>query len=145
MSEPIRSSCRRPFSRPGVRISAFTLIELLVATAVVALILVVLLSLTTSTMEVSQSSHGKMQSGGDLRSAFDRMSADFAAAILREDLPPYFLKNSGADDAEENDEFLFYTASEGYGDGSGNAPDRNISRVGYRVRDGKLERGVAGA
>jgi len=130
----------RTFHRAGT--SGFTVVELLVAAAVVAVILLVLLRLTTSTMEVSQTSQARMQSGGDLRGALDRMSADFSASIRRGDLPPSFVKNEdGA--GEGNDAFSFFAAAEGYRDAADGSANRGISRIGYRIRDGRLERGAS--
>jgi len=112
--------------------TAFTLIEVLVAVAVIAIVLVLILQLTTITADVTQSAQGRMNRGAGLRSAFDRLSADFAAAVVREDLPPYFEKKTG------NDACYFYATATGYGG------ERGITRVGYRIQDQGLARGAEG-
>lgn len=126
------------------RASGFTLVELLVAMVLLALLLFVLLRITTSTMEVSQASHARMQSGGDLRSALDRMSVDFSSAIRRGDLPPSFLKND-AGGVASNDAFSFFVTAEGYPAAADPAQNRGVSRISYRIRGGRLERGASAA
>lgn len=113
--------------------AGFTLLELLLATALVTVVMIVLLSLTTRTAEVTDSSRARMQSEGGLRGALDRLSADFSGGVFRDDLPVEFSKQNG------NDSFTFTTAAEGYGG------KRGITRVAYRVQDGNLERGAQGS
>lgn len=110
----------------------FTLIELLVALAVVIIVLVLILQLTTITADVTQSSQGRMNRGAGLRGAFDRLAADFAAAVVRRDLPPFLEKTAG------NDACYFYATTTGYGG------ERGVTRVGYRIQDGGLARGAEG-
>ena len=113
----------------------FSLIELLVACAILAMLLVALLSVTSSTALVTRLSQRRMDSAAGLRSAMDRMAVDLGAAILRNDLPPLFIISSSTNGS---DELYFRAQTEGY-DG-----ERGISTVGYRIRDGKLERGAQG-
>jgi len=126
------------------RASGFTIIELLVATALLMIILIVLLRVTTSTMEASQTSNARMQSGGDLRAALDRMSVDFSAAVRRGDLPPSFLKNEAAGSAG-NDAVSFFVTAEGYPATANPTQNRGVSRISYRIRGGRLERGASAA
>lgn len=127
MSRPPRSQ------PPPVRTSAaFTLVELLVASALFLILLLVILSITTHTLSVTSRAKGLAESGGGLRQVMNRMTADMTAAVARKDLPPLFLKQP------RNDAFYFYSATDGY------EGQRGISFVGYRVREGGVERGAQG-
>lgn len=110
----------------------FSLLELLVATAVLMAILVTVLGLTSNTLSLSQLSTQRMDADMASRQIFDRLSSDFARAIIRQDLPPV-LQNAPA-----GDEIRFAIETDGY------EGDRGVSTVSYRIRDYKLERGVAG-
>lgn len=110
--------------------------EILVASAVLIVLLLALLSMTNSTMLLTKLSQRRMDSSASLRTALDRMATDISSAILREDLPPLFLPSTAADGS---DEMYLHSQMEGY-DG-----DRGISLVGYRVRNGMLERGAQGS
>lgn len=122
---------RRTFLQSG-----FSLVELLVASAILLVLLLALLSMTNSTVLFAKLAQRKMDSASSLRSSMDRMTADLSSAILREDLPPLFVRSTAADGS---DEFYLHSQAEGY-DG-----ERGISVIGYRVRDGKLERGAQGS
>ncbi len=111
---------------------AFTLIELLVSMAVFSVICLILLSLISNTSLVTTSLQGTMERNSELRGALNWLSADFRNSILRDDLAPIFIESAG------NDEIYFHVAADGY-DG-----DRGITFVGYRIREGHLERGAQG-
>ena len=119
-------------SRPS---RAFSLVELLVASAVLLILLLALLSLTNSTVSFTGLAQRKMDSGASLRAAMDRMTEDISTAVLRDDLPPFFLRSTTADGS---DEFYLYSQAEGYGG------DRGLTVIGYRIRNGKLERAAQG-
>jgi type II secretory pathway pseudopilin PulG len=111
------------------------LIELLVATAVVAMVLVLLLQITSNTSQITQSSQAKIERGTDLRQSINRISADFGQGIFAKDLPPRLEKAAG------NDQLGFIAEVSSY------QGDRRISRVHYRIgpgADGILQRGVRG-
>lgn len=118
------------------REGGFSLIELLVACAILCILLVALLSITNSTLSVAKLSQRRMDGGAAIRSALDRMAADLSAALVRDDLPPLFVISSATNGS---DEIYFVAQSEGY-DG-----DRGVATIGYRIRDGKLERVAQGA
>jgi len=121
-----------PAGRPLRR--AFTLFELLLALAVTTIVMALLFHLSASTASVVQKSRAKIDLQTTARSAMDRMSLDLAAAVLRPDLPPLFVKNEG------NDAFYFYATADGY------EGDRGISAMGYRIdgNEGHLYRGAEG-
>jgi prepilin-type N-terminal cleavage/methylation domain-containing protein len=114
----------------------FSLVELLVACTILGILLVALLSITNSTLSVTRLSQRRMDGGAALRNALDRMAADLNAVIVRDDLPPLFVVSSATNGS---DEFYFAAQAEGY-DG-----DRGVTIIGYRIREGKLERGAQGA
>ena len=114
---------------PGM---AFSLIEMLVAMAILALVLTLLFQLTSIIGHTTQSAQGRMERMAGLRGALDRISADFASGVFRDDLPPLLEKING------NDALYFYAEVPGY-DG-----DRGISRLGYRIQTNGLVRGAEG-
>ncbi len=121
---------RRTCARKG-----FSLVELLVASAILLVLLFALLSMTNSTVLFAKLAQRKMDSASSLRSSMDRMTADLSSAVLRDDLPPLFVRSMAADGS---DEFYLHSQAEGYGG------ERGVSVIGYRIRDGKLERGAQG-
>lgn len=120
---------------PQTNRTGFSLVELLVATAILFILLLALLSMTNSTILFTRLSQRRMDSAASLRSAMDRMAADLGTTIIRKDLPPLYVA-SGASDG--SDEIYLNAQTEGY------EGERGISLVGYRIRDGKLERGAQG-
>lgn len=114
----------------------FSLIELLVACAILGILLVALLSITNSTLSVTKLSQRRLDGGAALRGALDRMAADLSAAIVRDDLPPLFVISSSTNGS---DEIYFAAQAEGYDGG------RGVATIGYRIHEGKLERGAQGA
>ncbi len=110
----------------------FSLLELLLATAILMTILVTVLGLTSSTLALTQVSTQRIDADTESRQIFNRISSDFANAVIRQDLPPV-LRNAPA-----GDEIRFAIEAKGY------EGDRGVSMVSYRMRDYKLERGVAG-
>jgi len=111
---------------------AFTLIELLVSFAIFFLLLLTLISLMSNTALVSNAFQSRMERSAELRRALDSLSADFRTSIMRDDLAPAFIKSPG------NDEIYFHASADGYGGG------RGITFIGYRIRNGRLERGAQG-
>lgn len=69
--------------------SAFTLIEVLVASAILAMLLVVFLSMSNYASQAWKSSQEKMEEFSTARVAMNRMRADFGSIILRPDLPVF--------------------------------------------------------
>lgn len=102
------------------------------AFALFTIICVILLSLTSNTSLITRSLQASIERSSGLRGALNWLSADFRDAVIRDDLPPVFVESTG------NDAFYFHAAADGYGG------ERGITLVGYRVRDGNLERGAQG-
>lgn len=115
----------------------FTLVELLVAIAVFLFILSLVFSLTSSTVNVTGASQRRIAAEAELRGSLDRIFADFSDAVIRPDLPPYFVKY-GDVGTPANDEMYFYVRADGY------TGDRGISVIGYRISTNGLERGAQG-
>lgn len=77
---PRRSPSGAP--APTRRRGAFTLIELLISMALLALILVVLLSMTTQTQKLWSNTRGKLEQFREARNAFESMSRRLRQATL---------------------------------------------------------------
>lgn len=115
--------------------NGFSLVELLVASAILLILLLALLTMTNSTVLFAKLAQRKMDSASSLRSSMDRMTADISSAILRGDLPPLFVRSTASNGS---DELYLHSQAEGYGG------ERGVSVIGYRIRNGKLERGAQG-
>jgi len=111
----------------------FTLVELLMAMAVLVLMMVLVTTLVNNTSRLTTASQEVISADAGGREALDRISFDLGRMVLREDLPPLLDRQPG------NDAFTFYAQAPGY------EGDRGISRIGFRVKDGILERGAEGA
>lgn len=124
---PKRSCQRRPARR------GFTILEILVATAVFALLL--LLVITVANSAVSASTLAKKRNAADsaARQALDRLSADLSRLILRKDLPQRIEKRPG------NDAVTFYAQVAAY------EGDRNVSQVAYGIVGDQFKRGTRGS
>ncbi len=118
-------------SKSGAR-RAFTLLELLISLAIFCLIFLFLISITSNTALVTNSFQTKIERNTELRRALDCLSADFRNSVLRDDLVPVFVKSPG------NDEIYFHSAVDGHGG------ERGVTFIGYRIRNGHLERGAQG-
>ncbi len=105
------------------RTDAFSLVELLVATAVVALMVVIVAAIAGSAVTVTSASKRRMSADSGSREALNRMAADLASPLLRNDLPDVVEKRTG------NDRLSFHAQVDGYGG------DRGISLVSYLVSD----------
>lgn len=121
-----------------LKTKAFTLLELLAAAAVLALLVLMLSQIVSSVSNAVGRNRKKLESSDYARQALDRMSLDFAARIVRPDLPADFAKLAGSDS------FRFYSEVNGY-DGK-----RQAALLGYRIQEGagdrihQLERGATG-
>lgn len=112
--------------------SGFTLLEVLVASAILALVALIVVGLADSTARMTNLSQKRMSADGEARQALDRMSTDLRQAILREDLSEFIGKQAG------NDEIIFHAQTDGYG---GN---RGISKIAYDGDGQQLRRGATG-
>lgn len=117
---------------PGLRSLGFTLIEVLIAAVLFMALLIIVSNLADQTARLTGISNRKIQSDSENRQILDRLSMDFAQALQRNDLPPRFEKAPG------NDKLFFHAETESY------TGDRQISIVGYQLKDGILKRGVEG-
>ncbi len=112
--------------------SAFSLVEVLVASAVLAILLVIVAGIMNNTVDLTKVSNRRSSADGEARQALDRITSDLHAAILRNDLPQRITKETG------NDGLTFYAQRDGY------EGDRGISRVSYGVMSNALLRGADG-
>ncbi len=115
---------------PRSRGDAFTLIEILVALAVFLLMALLLLQMSDSIMQVTNHSQHRIGADGNALLAMDRISDDVTRAVVRGDLPWRVQKQPG------NDGFSFFAAARAYTAG------RTTSKIGYKVEDSMLKRGV---
>jgi len=74
-------------SFPGARAvrRGFTLVEILAATAIMVVLMVLILGLTTNVLTVWNRSSGQLQANVEARVILDILSQDFVAAVLRND------------------------------------------------------------
>jgi hypothetical protein len=111
---------------------------MLVALVVMALLVGLLAQVTTLTSQAISLNARKLDTAGQARVVFDRLSSDLAARPHRSDLGMLLVKAIG------NDSFQFYSEVPGY------SGARQISAVGYRVQEStfgrlyQLERGAIG-
>ena len=108
----------------------FTLIELMVAMAVFVMMALLLVGLTEGTMRVTGQSQRRISADAGARQVLDRISADVARAIVRDDLPFRVDKTAG------NDGISFLANVDGYTAG------RGMSVISYNGSNGTLQRGV---
>ena len=108
----------------------FTLIELMVAMAVFAMMAVLLVVMVDGTTRVTGQSHRRISGDAGARQTLDRISADVARAIMRDDLPFRVDKTVG------NDGISFLANVDGYTEG------RGMSVISYNGSNGTLQRGV---
>lgn len=122
------------FCKKGIlgKIEAFSLIEILVASAVLAILLLVVAGLMNNTVDLTKISNRRSYADGEARQALDRFSTDLHTAILRSDLPQRIIKEQG------NDSLTFYAQRDGY------EGDRGVSRISYGVLTNMLVRGSDG-
>jgi len=118
----------------------FTLIEMLVASAVLALMLVLFLSMIDSTAKLTSSSHQRIGADSGGRQALDRIGTDWARAVFRPDLPDLIEKING------NDRITFYVYADGYFDPPLGTNDdaRRVSKISYQAPTNILLRGAEG-
>ncbi|MGZ8361000.1 MAG: type II secretion system minor pseudopilin GspJ [Allosphingosinicella sp.] len=126
----------RPGQAGSAAVQGFTLVEMLIALSIFAMITaagVTLLSLTARTQETSDRLLAEV---GELRRAGALLNADLALAAPRlyrdRDGRPQRAFAGGAGDAP----LLLMFVRRGYDAGEGSG----LQRVGYRLRDGRLER-----
>lgn len=98
--------------------SGFTLIEVLVASAILALLLVVFLSMSEYASRAWKGSQEKMEEFSTARTVMNRMQADFGGILIRPDLPLF----------PANTNFGFMTMSRGV---TNSADVRPLSYVEY--------------
>lgn len=109
---------------------AFSLIELLVAFAVLAVLGALVIGISEVAGKITSQSNQRMDVDAQARQALDRLSADISRMVIRRDLPVRLEKRNG------NDALVFVSDAQGYTSG------RGISKVGYRIENNSLLRGV---
>jgi len=117
----------------------FTILEILVATAVLALIMLLIVQIISSSGDTIGHTRRKLDAAAQARLFLDRLGMDLAARVAREDAP-LEISNPAGDDS-----LRFYAEAAGY------QGDRNISLIGYRInaagaqdRRHRAERGATG-
>lgn len=85
---------------------AFTLVELLVAMAVMALLLVLLLQISGSTLQATRASRQQLEASQQSRQALDGLAADLAHVVTENGLSLF-----AAQDSQSNSRLLFLTRS----------------------------------
>lgn len=121
----------------GTNSRGFTMLELLVAMAVLALLMLLVIQIVGLSSSAVSGSSKKMDSVAAGRFVLDRLGADLAARLRREDAGSSFAKANGSD------ALVFFSEVGGY------AGPRQLAAVGYRMkelpdRQMQLERGVTG-
>lgn len=118
------------------RQAAFSLVELLVAMAILALILVLLLQISGSTLQATRISRQQLEAGQQTRIALDSLAADLGNVVLEHDLPLFI-----AQDEEGNTRLAFLARGRGP-NVSGQAPSRFLA-VSYELEDTTLVKRLA--
>lgn len=108
----------------------FTLIELMVAMAVFVLMAVMLVGMVDGTVQVTTQSDRRISGDAAALQVLDRISADIAKALVRDDLPFRVDKTAG------NDAINFLANVDGYTAG------RGMSVISFKCTSEGLQRGV---
>ncbi len=112
----------------------FTLVELLVALAVVAILMVTMIGVLSSTTLLTTQSRKQIDADSEARMIFDRMRADFAGMVKRPDVDYIFARAIG------NDALFFYSEAPALADASSAYPN-TCALIGYRINSvNQLER-----
>lgn len=122
---PASTSLLRPKAR-----EAFTLIEVLVSMAVLAVVIILVAQLMTSTQGVVGANNKRMDADAEARLIFDRLAIDFSQMLRRDDVDFVVANVSGSDT------IYFFSQSPGYLDSSVTTESINpVSLIGYRVSE----------
>jgi prepilin-type N-terminal cleavage/methylation domain-containing protein len=108
--------------KPPKRQNGFTLLELLVAMSVLAIVVVLMAQMIGSTSLITSSGTKRMAADEEARMVLDRMAADIARMVKREDVDSLFLSQA------DNDAMYFYTEGPAVYTGPG-----KLALVGYRM------------
>jgi hypothetical protein len=114
----------------GIRSSrgAFTLVEMISAIAVLALLLIIILGIVTSTSKVADTAFRNGDTSGEATQVLDRIGADLTGMLIRPDVDQYYENLAG------NDEMFFYSQTPGYFDTTSTTTQQSpVSLVGYRI------------
>jgi len=91
---------------------SFTLIEMVTAIAVLSLLMILVFSILSSTLKVSDSTSRGADSGSEAKLVLDRIGADISAMVIRPDVDQLYY--SGTASSAENDKMFFYSQVTGY-------------------------------
>lgn len=128
---PLRSP--KNASPPAAGITGFTLIEVLVATAVLALLVLLIASILQSGSIVISGSRKHLGADAEAREVFSQFGMDLARKPRRADLDVLLSASNSA--------LFFYSEAPGFQSGSDTRQFNKLSLVGYRVNeDAQLER-----
>lgn len=122
------------------QLGGVTILELLVATAVLALLVLLIAQLFNSASSVTTHNNKRLDADAQARGVLDRMGVDFGRAVLLPDVD-YFVKTP-VDPMIGNDQIAFYAETQGYYPATGVEKQSPISLVGFRIKasDSMLER-----
>ncbi len=95
------------------RIGAFTLPEVLVSVAVLAILIVFINQMFTSTSAMTTLGNKHIDTDNQARAVFNRMAEDFSQIVKRPDVD-YYLKGGSAGSETGNDQLAFYSQVTGY-------------------------------
>ena len=112
--------------RRVVRSGGFTLIEVLVASAILALLVVIVAQMVGSASSLSSNSKKRLDADDEARMVFDRMTGDINGMVKRRDINPLFLSSVG------NDSMYFYSQAPAYSTNAA-ASNSQIALIGYSV------------
>lgn len=127
MTPPKHTVCRLS------RHAAFTLIEIMVAMAVLVVLLLMVVGLVNSTASLTAHANKRISAEQEARQVLDRISKDLERIVLRSDLGQRIEKLANADDT-----LSFYAQVKGY------EGDRGLTRISYKLSDGRLVREASG-
>jgi prepilin-type N-terminal cleavage/methylation domain-containing protein len=94
-----------------MRSKAFTLLEIMVSVVVLAIVVIIVNRIVSSTSTLTTLGNKRMDSDSQIRPIFDRMAADFAQMIKRADIDSYI---KGLDPETGNDRIAFFSQVSGY-------------------------------
>ena len=116
----------------------FAILELLLSMLVLAMLVVVVSSITNATACAGKISKHRMDAENHARLVFDRMANDFSKMIRRNDADCLFFKNSANNskgNCSGNDVMFFYSEAPAYYEvtGTSRSKKNSVALIGYRI------------
>jgi prepilin-type N-terminal cleavage/methylation domain-containing protein len=116
--------------RGSRRSEGFSLVELLVAMAVLAIIGLIIVQLTSSTANVTRLSNRSIDASAQARLAFDRIGLDLKSLVRRDDID---LEAGNPISATRSDVLLFFSSVTSQASSLSTWQNRGLSLVAYRI------------